>query len=62
MQKIYTLELLGDATIVTVRAGGTLVTVKADKEYQGEVGAKISISLSSAQCHLFDKETGKRVI
>jgi multiple sugar transport system ATP-binding protein len=38
---IYSIELLGDATMVTVRIAGTLVSVKARKSYRAEIGDQI---------------------
>ena len=58
---VYTMELLGDATMITVRAGGTLVSVKAHKEYRAEIGADVSISVRPEICHLFDSDTGARL-
>lgn len=58
---IYTLELLGDATMVSVRIGGVLVSGKADKSFRAEIGDDIAISIPPAQCHLFDAETGARI-
>ncbi|TCD15110.1 ABC transporter ATP-binding protein [Oricola cellulosilytica] len=58
--KVYTMELLGDATMITVRAGGALVSVKAHKEYRAEIGQEISISVPAQICHLFDSRTGAR--
>jgi multiple sugar transport system ATP-binding protein len=58
---IYTLELLGDATMVTVRAGGALVAVKAAKDFRAEIGDPVAIALPAAACHLFDRTTGARL-
>lgn len=58
---IYTMELLGDATMVSVRIGGDLVSVKADKTYRAEIGEQVSIAVPQSKCHLFDSETGARV-
>lgn len=58
---IYTMELLGDSTMVSVRIGGALVSVKADKGYRAEIGDTVSISVPKDQCHLFDAETGERI-
>lgn len=58
---IYTLELLGDATMIAVRAGGNLVSVKADKEYRAEIGDQVSIAIPPEICHLFHAETGMRI-
>jgi multiple sugar transport system ATP-binding protein len=57
---VYTVELLGDATMVTVRAGGQLVAVKAPKDYRVEIGTPVSIAVPPEICHLFDHATGAR--
>ena len=58
---IYTLELLGDATMVTVRIGGVLVSVKAHKEFRAEINDAVSVHVPTDHCHLFDAETGARL-
>ena len=58
---IYTLELLGDATMVAVRIGGSLIAVKADKNYRANIDDTVSIMVSPEQCHLFDTTTGNRI-
>ncbi len=57
----YTTELLGDATMVTVRAGGALVAVKAHKDLRAEIGKVVSIRVTREICHLFDAESGSRL-
>ena len=57
---IYTLELLGDATTVTVRIGGDLIAVRAPKDYESEIGHAVSLSVPREICHLFD-EAGERM-
>ena len=57
---IYTLELLGDATMVSVRCGGVLVSAKTGKTFHAEIGDAISIGVPVEHCHLFDAETGAR--
>ncbi len=59
--QIYSLELLGDATTVSLRIGGNLVTVKADKEYNAKIGDLVNFSAPMRICHLFDKASGQRV-
>ena len=59
--KVYTMELLGDATMITVRAGGELVAVKAHKDYRAEIGDMVEIVVPTEICHLFDSKTGARV-
>jgi multiple sugar transport system ATP-binding protein len=58
---IYTLELLGDATMISVRIGSALVAVKADKTFRAEIGEPVSIHVPPEICHLFSTETGKRI-
>jgi multiple sugar transport system ATP-binding protein len=58
---IYTLELLGDATMVSVRISGALVSVKADKTFRSEIDDAVSIRVHRDFCHLFDTETGARI-
>ena len=58
---IYTMELLGDATMVSVRIGSALVSVKADKNYRAEIGDMVSIKILQEHCHLFDSATGTRI-
>jgi len=59
---IYAIELLGDATMVSVRIGGALVSVKADKTYRADIGDNVSMSVPHSICHLFEStETGARL-
>ena len=58
---VYTLELLGDATMVTVRIGDDIVSVRADKNYRVEIGDPVAIGIPLDHCHLFDTETGNRI-
>ncbi len=58
---IYTQELLGDSTMVSVRIGGALVSVKADKTYRAEIDDQVSIHIHTDHCHLFDAQTGARL-
>ncbi len=58
---IYTQELLGDATMISVRVGGALVSVKADKNFRAEIDDMVSISVPIEICHLFDGQTGERI-
>lgn len=57
---IYSLELLGDATMATVRAGGAIVSIKCPKEFRAEIGAPFQALIPPQTVHLFDSETGAR--
>ena len=58
---VYSMELLGDATLVTVRVGEALVATKAQKDFRIDIGAPLSIVIPSAATHLFDISTGFRL-
>jgi len=58
---VYTIELLGDATMITVRASGALVSVKAAKDYRADIGEPVSIAIDPAICHLFHHDSGVRL-
>jgi multiple sugar transport system ATP-binding protein len=58
---IYSLELLGDATMITVKSGGALVSVKAHKDFRAEIGATFCATVPADMCHLFHSETGERL-
>jgi multiple sugar transport system ATP-binding protein len=58
---IYSLELLGDATMVTVRAGHALVAIKAPKDFRSVIGAPVCARIPAASCHLFHHLTGERL-
>jgi multiple sugar transport system ATP-binding protein len=58
---IYTLELLGDSTMVTVRLGHDLVSVKAPKDFRAEIGEGFTAHIPAGICHVFDAATGARL-
>ena len=58
---IYSLELLGDATMVTVRSGPALVAVKAGKDFRAQIGGPVGFSVPAAACHLFARADGRRL-
>ena len=59
--KIFTLEILGDATMVTVKVGKSLVSIKASKNFRANIEDKVSVKISAQKCHLFNKKTGERI-
>ena len=58
---VYSMELLGDASMATVQAGGALVAVKAAKDFMAEIGQPIAAHVPADICHLFDAATGQRI-
>ena len=59
--KIFTLEILGDATMVTVKVGKSLVSIKASKNFRANIEDKVSVKIPAQKCHLFNKKTGERI-
>ena len=58
---VYSMELLGDATMVTFRIGGTIATVKADKDFRAKICEKVRAAIPATICHLFDATSGERL-
>jgi multiple sugar transport system ATP-binding protein len=58
---IYSVELLGEATMISMRVAGELVSIKVGKDYRAEIGDTVRVNISPAACHLFDRATGKRL-
>ena len=62
---VYSFELLGDATMITVKIGSgadaALVSIKAPKEFRTTIGERVHVSIDAKLCHLFDSSTGARL-
>ncbi|WP_374624046.1 ABC transporter ATP-binding protein [Devosia sp.] len=59
---IYTVELLGEATMISMRVGGDLVSIKTGKDYRAEIGDVARVRIPAAACHLFDRASGTRLL
>jgi len=58
---IYSVELTGESTHVTVRAGGRLLTMRADKEFAGEIDQQVGVRIAPQRAFLFDAQSEKRI-
>ena len=58
---VFSMELLGDATMVSVRCGRNLIGARAAKSFEAQIGAPIEIEVPPAHCHLFDAHNGERI-
>jgi multiple sugar transport system ATP-binding protein len=58
---IYSLELLGESSMVTVHAGGALVAIKVAKDFNAEIGSAFSALVPASICHLYDRDSGERI-
>ncbi|MHA1548454.1 MAG: ABC transporter ATP-binding protein [Alphaproteobacteria bacterium] len=59
--KIYTNELIGDHALVTVDWGGDQISVKAPKDFTGEMGDDVGVVIPRDHLFVFDETNGRRV-
>ena len=55
---IFSIELLGDAIMVTVKIEETFISVKMSNSYTASMGDIVNISILSSKCQIFDNRTG----
>ena len=58
---IYSVELTGESTLVTVKVGDTFVALRADKEYEGGIGDEIQVKVNRERTYLFDAQSEQRI-
>jgi multiple sugar transport system ATP-binding protein len=58
---IYSVELTGENTLVSMRLGGQHITLRADKNFNGQIDQEIGIKVASDRVFLFNGETQARV-
>jgi len=58
---VYSMELLGDATLVSVRIGEALVSIRAPKDFRIDIGAPLHVAIPTDKIHLFDAKSGTRL-
>jgi multiple sugar transport system ATP-binding protein len=59
--EVFSFELTGDATLVTVKLEGQLLTARAGKDLRLRMGERVSFAVDAARCHLFDATTEQRL-
>jgi multiple sugar transport system ATP-binding protein len=58
---IFSVELTGESTLVTLRIGEDLVSVRADKEFDAAIDAPAGIRINERKAFLFDRASEERV-
>ncbi|MEI3850870.1 MULTISPECIES: ABC transporter ATP-binding protein [unclassified Ensifer] len=58
---IYSVELTGENTLVSLRLGAQLLTLRADKNFAGQIDQLIGIKVVADRVFLFDGESQRRV-
>ena len=59
---MYSIELLGEASMITWRLGGALVSIKTNKDYRAAIGEVVQGRVPASICHLFDTASGERTL
>ena len=59
--QIYTTELIGDHTLVTVNWGSDQIVVKAHKDFDGKQGDEVGVTLPPENLYIFDETNGERI-
>jgi multiple sugar transport system ATP-binding protein len=59
--EVFSFELTGDATLITLQCGAQRVTAKADKLVRAAMGQRLGLSTRASQCFLFDGATQARL-
>ncbi|PUA19521.1 ABC transporter ATP-binding protein [Glaciimonas sp. PCH181] len=60
--EIYTVELIGDATQVTVQRGKQMIVVRTEKTFKAKFGEVVGLSIHANRSYLFDAATQQRLI
>ena len=59
--RIYTTELIGDHTLVTVNWASDQIVVKAHKDFDGKQGDEVGVTLPPENLYIFDETNGERI-
>ena len=58
---LYSVELTGESTLLTVRTQDVFVIIRTDKDFAGNVDDEIEVAVNLDKAYLFDAETGERI-
>ena len=58
---VYSIELLGEASMITYRLGEALVSVKAAKDFRAAIGETVRAAIPAGICHLFDTASSQLI-
>ena len=59
--EVYSSELLGDCTLLSIKTGGQLVVAKAGPNDGMAMGKTVALSFAPGQVHHFDRQSGQRL-
>jgi multiple sugar transport system ATP-binding protein len=58
---VYSVELTGESTLVTVRVDGTFISLRADKDFTQEMDTPIALRVQPERTYLFDAKSEARI-
>ena len=58
---IYSVELTGESTLLTVRVADNLVTLRTNNDFDGNIDDEVLIKINAEKIFLFDEESKQRV-
>ena len=58
---VFSFELLGDATTVTLKLDDQFITAKSGKNFRANMGERSGFAVKSDRCYLFDGKTQNRM-
>ena len=60
--EVYSFELTGDSTYVTVKLGDDLIIAKTESDYKTSIGSPIALSLNKNKIYFFDAKSENRIV
>jgi multiple sugar transport system ATP-binding protein len=58
---IYSVELIGDHSLVTLNVGEQQIVVKVSNMFAGEIGAEVGLRANRERVYFFDQRSGLRI-
>ena len=58
---VFSFELLGDATTVTLKLDDQFITAKSGKSFRANMGERSGFAVKAERCYLFDGKTQNRM-
>jgi multiple sugar transport system ATP-binding protein len=59
--EVYATELIGDHTLITVKAGDEMLTVKAAKDFTARLGESVGVAVAEDRLFVFAADDGARL-
>ncbi len=59
--RIYSIEMTGESTLITVEIDSNLIVARADKQFTAEIGESVSFSFNTLHRYLFNTHSEQRI-